>query len=213
MATVLAPTRSEAPERPVPLHTACVLSRDEVAQCIHIGTERNDKNVQNHSRNLNFSGRDDATISIQGVMGEWAFCRLFGLDTALLFNTQCRNRWNDSFDATIGGRTIDVKTPLHHTSVLWVGAARGEHAPDLYCLMTLERLDYLDDPHTASLAPFCDAEQVEVVFRGFIHRGMLLVGGNARRRGRNTVFIATQAQLRPLEEVLQVTDDATPSLF
>jgi hypothetical protein len=202
-----APTRHTMPCK-VPIKTKYLLTGDDLSQCIRIGTERNSNNKKSNTMNFNNSGRDDEIVSIQGVIGEWVFCRLFGIDPTPLNNTQCRNRWNDSFDAVICGKTIDVKTPLHHSSELWVTVSRGKHAPDFYCLMTVERSKVDSDE-----APYTVDEHVELVFHGFIHRDVLLVGGNIRRRGRGNVYIALQSNMKCLEDVMCIDVDDLPRLF
>jgi len=181
----------------------------DLKDCIRIGKERTTNNRQANTKNLNFSKRNDELISIQGVIGEFVFCKLFQIDTAPLADTRCRNRWNDSFDARIANKTIDVKTPFSHDSELWVTISRGDHPPDLYCLMTLERPDALSDD-----MPFdAETESVEVQFHGFIHRGQLLRGGNIKRRGKQCVYVAQSSMLLPLEELINVESRDLPRLF
>ena len=148
-------------------------------------------------------------ISIQGVIGEWVLCSLFDVNPTALFDTQCRNRYNDSFDAVIKGHTIDVKTPMYHHRDLWVNVSKGFRPPDWYCLMTMERTD-TTAPETD---PIRCTERIEVQFHGFIHSRKLLIGGNVRQRGRLTMYVAKQDVLKTLEEIALFDPASAPRLF
>jgi len=144
---------------PVLKSVAC-LTGTALAECIEIGTRRNAANVQAHTTNRNYSGRDDTLISIQGVVGELAFLKWFGLPTVPLWDTECRHAGNDTFDATLQGFTIDVKSPINHHCGLRVTAHKRRNPPAGYALITIERTSR-DEPFTAE-------EQVQLQWQGFI---------------------------------------------
>lgn len=115
-------------------------SPSEVRECFAIGRARNSINVQHKRRNINYSGRDDAEISIQGVLGEWALCRLANRGIAELYDVTPRNAQTDTFDLTLDdGRTIDVKTVINPNNDLLVHTYKKKNPPTFYGLFYLER--------------------------------------------------------------------------
>ena len=108
--TMLLPLQNSSMEDAVALY---LLDDQEWAFCTKIGKERNARNQQEKKTNMNYSHRDDDTISIQGVIGEYAFLVLHHLPTDGLEDTTCRNVGTDTFDAVFdNGSTVDVKTTL-----------------------------------------------------------------------------------------------------
>lgn len=144
------------------LKTTALLTGRALADCIEIGTRRNQANVQAHTRNLNYSGRDDTLISIQGVIGEFAFLKWFQLPLEPLWQTECRNAGNDTFDACLQGHTIDVKSPLGHYCGIRVTAHKRRHPPTGFALITMQR------PGPLRNEPFQSTEKVEMQWHGFI---------------------------------------------
>jgi len=191
----------------VPLGTTIVLSPQELQESARIGGERYDQNVLNNSKDANWSNRDSRSISVQGGVTEWMFCRLFDIDPTPMHDTRPRNRHTDTLDAKIGDFTIDVKSTMGHQSDLWVATSKDVNIPDFYCLITLEREN--QDPD----APFGEHEKVQGKFCGFIHSGVLRVGGNVKQRGRKTFFIVPQKKLGTLEQVMAIDADELPRLF
>lgn len=117
------------------------LTDKEVEWCIRIGKERNQKNLEAKTRNMRYSKRTDEEVSISGVAGELAFCKMHGLKIEI-DDTTCRNSKNDTFDARFPelGVSVDVKAP-HVAHGLWVLASKATygHLPDMYALLIISK--------------------------------------------------------------------------
>lgn len=122
--------------------TLCFLSKEDTLTCIKIGKERNFKDTQNNSKNMNYCGRNDEDINIQGVLGEFAFCKLFKLPIEI-FDTTCRSHlYENRFDAVFpNGWTVDVKTTIYDKAELRISEWKSSNPPDLYSLMILTNYD------------------------------------------------------------------------
>jgi hypothetical protein len=191
----------------VPLGTKITLSSQELQECIKIGQERCTKNKEEKTVNCNYSGRDDVDISVQGVISEWMFCKLFQVPVTALYDTTCRNRFNDTFDATVAGYSVDVKGPLGHDRSIWVSQGKDRNPADLYGLLTLER------PNVSKHVPFSAQDEIEGCFQGFIHGEHLLVGGNIQRRGQKYIYTCPSSRLMTLEEIQKLDKNQFPRLF
>ena len=97
------------------LGTTLTVTLDEVARCVLKGIERNERNASVGARNIKKArNRSDADVSIQGVLGEYAFCVLFALACSI-DDTTPRSAGNEVyFDAVLDaeGWTVDVKTTI-----------------------------------------------------------------------------------------------------
>ncbi len=128
-----------------------VLSNDEVLYCIKIGNERQDTNTKNKVASKQFTNRDPATIHIQGVMGEFAFAKMcdqhFGESkaqdvTKVLNDTKSRGARHDTFDWTLFGKRIDVKTTLNAKSTtVYARLHKRVNPADFYVLILVEFLN------------------------------------------------------------------------
>lgn len=87
------------------------LSLSDTLYAIDIGVKRMMANLRANTRERKQTHRNPWEITVQGVMGELAFHRLFQLDHDL-DNTECRNAMNDTYDAQVGQITMDIKTTL-----------------------------------------------------------------------------------------------------
>jgi hypothetical protein len=144
----------------IPLGYVYTLTPKETEICVKIGKERNAKNLEKRTKNMNYSQRDDTQISIQGVVGEWAMCKMFGLPIEI-YDTTCRNTFTEKrFDAVFpNGWTCDVKTTLYEVE-LRVTVWKINNPPNLYALLVIK--NYTKDmEYDPSLPP-------EVCFRGFV---------------------------------------------
>jgi hypothetical protein len=73
------------------------------------------------------------TPDVRGVVGEYAFCRLFALPVEL-FDTRCRSGGaEERFDAVLpNGETVDVKTRLAPAGLAGCATAQDDHRVSLY---------------------------------------------------------------------------------
>jgi len=175
------------------------LTAEETEQCVSIGAERAAKNVQQKTKNLNFSSRDDAQIHIQGVVGELAFCRLFGLPIEI-FDTTCRNAHNDTFDAVLpNGWKVDVKTTVRLNAPIIVSTWKRMRPPQLYALNILE--NYADRQNIGT------HRLPRVSFKGFVHSSVILQETNLSTMANGFVHYRwPQEKLMTLENVMQQFD-------
>jgi hypothetical protein len=112
---------------------------NEAMLCYRMGKQRQENNVKNKSLDRNLSDRSGQDIHVQGILGEYAFCKLFNLPISIC-DTVCRNTLNDSFDARIScginsSCSIDVKTTCNKKGDLVVGTWKKSNPADLYVLM------------------------------------------------------------------------------
>ena len=120
-----------------------------------IARNRNGNNRYFNITNLKISAADAATVDLEGVCGEIAFCKLFNaypdLDTD-------RTPPHPLFDCVVSGLRIDVKTTKWDSGKLIVDARKGSktNGVDYYALMTGQ----FPGPYT---------------FRGFIARERLII--------------------------------------
>lgn len=143
----------------VALGTTYHLTAEEVARCYTIASARNAANVAGNKTNMNFSGRCDLLVSFQGLCGEWAFTKLFGLDDAGIEDTTCRNAANDTFDGNLGGHSVDVKTVIRRDAGILVTEwkAKSGNIARLFGLMYLDGIRYKDTyrPNMPISVTFC----------------------------------------------------------
>nr|QYA18572.1 DUF5843 protein [Clandestinovirus] len=87
------------------------LSLDDAMYAIDIGVKRMLANLRAKTKERKQTKRSPWEITIQGVMGELAFHRLFNMSHDL-DNTECRSALNDTYDAQVGNVVMDIKTTL-----------------------------------------------------------------------------------------------------
>jgi hypothetical protein len=197
----------------VPIGAEYTLSPEETAVCVRLGRERNAKNVEQRRRNCNYSGRPDVDISIQGLFGELAFCRLFRLPIEI-WDTSCRSaRTETRFDAVFPcGLRVDVKTTLYDDADLRIPIWKAANPPDLYALLI----------HTNSARDRpIDDEQLRptptLSFRGLVASRDALQPRNLRRvaeRGArwSHYYIVPQSDLRTFDAIwLDIERDGLPT--
>lgn len=153
--------------------TEVTLSPEDVKFCIRIGSERNAANTREGKTNRKKAkARDDTQISIQGVIGELAILRMFGLSEEDLSDTTCRNARNDTFDANVNGLKIDVKAVLAQVRQLLVTKWKKENPPDAYALVQIAR------EGMPFQSKFVETETVRVILHGFVGSIDLFQEGN-----------------------------------
>jgi len=181
----------------VPVGTCYTLSKEEALLCIRVG-KRRERNNSLKSKYVRQRFADQTQMDVQGVIGEYAFCRLFGLPIEI-FDCTTRNVDNDTFDATMpNGWKVDVKTTARLDLQLLVSMNKARNPPTLYALMVYKNLF----PH------FTDEEQVDkqlptVEFKGFIHYTNILKTNNIKKLGRTNMlkYAASQERLVCFEDI------------
>lgn len=149
----------------------------ELEKCIRIGKERNNKNQKAKTKNMRYSNRNDDDISIQGVIGEYCFLKMFGFDTTPIFDTTCRNTCNDTFDAVLpNGYTVDVKTTVYKSADIITPIWKKKNPPGCLALMIIERF-----PGTER-SPFDPDNYYSVKFCGFVSATVLFQKENLEQR-------------------------------
>ncbi|QBZ80955.1 hypothetical protein pclt_cds_357 [Pandoravirus celtis] len=132
------------PSPVVPIGTRYTLTRDEMRECVRIGHERNRRNRDEGRASRRYTAhRTDDDISVQGVIGEWAFARLFDLSIDI-HDTSCRSACSETrFDAimTPEGWTVDVKTTVGRSAPMRVAGWKVPNPPDVYALLVYVNYD------------------------------------------------------------------------
>lgn len=93
-----------------------VLSGDDQALCIDLASRRFASNRSARVRNARVGPQSDELTDREGVAGEFAFCRLAGLEPDLTIEP--RSAVNDQGDVPLSGLLIDVKTTRYKTGRL-----------------------------------------------------------------------------------------------
>lgn len=144
-------------------------SAADEALCVRIGLERNAANMRKGTTNMRYSVRNDDDVSAQGVLGEWAFLRLFGLDTSGILDTRCCSAKNDRFDAKLSnGWTVDVKTTTRDVKNLMVGKNKMVKPAGTFALMILTHDDDARTPYCYSDGARADGSAVIARFAGMV---------------------------------------------
>lgn len=155
----------QRPTPSVPIGARYALSRAETVECVRIGLERNANNrAQRRANRRCAMYRTDEDISVQGVLGEYAFARLFDLAIDI-HDTECRSALTESrFDAVLTPErwTVDVKTATNASASLLVTWWKANNPPDVYALLVYVNYD--------AARPLSDARAIAPAvfeFRGF----------------------------------------------
>lgn len=145
---------ASGPKTDIPKQTPYRFSRRDADACIFAGIERCVRNRRAGKKNKIYATDPDVTessISVQGVMGELAFCHLFHLPIPV-FDTTPRNYMGDiDQDARMpDGSTVDVKTsvPTHR---MCVGVDKKLNPADYYSLMVFDMYWHYRKEHLPSL--------------------------------------------------------------
>jgi hypothetical protein len=202
---------AERQRRRVELGQRCRLTTEEAAICLAAGRRRSEVAAAKGRWNMRRSDRRDEDIHIQGLVGEFAFCRLFGLVVEAMDDAHRTASTETRFDAVMpDGRTVDCKTSTHPDSDLLVALWKEGNPPSLYALMIYENpppaLLRKAQPSTASEGGIDRLDPLPVVsFRGFAPSAYMFDACNIRwfsRRGdRDAVFCVPQRLLRELDQV------------
>ncbi|AGO82461.1 hypothetical protein pdul_cds_413 [Pandoravirus dulcis] len=207
----------------VPIGTRYTLTRDETRECARIGHERNRRNRDEGRASRRYTAhRTDDDISVQGVIGELAFARLFDLSIDI-HDTTCRSaRTETRFDAvmTPEGWTVDVKTTVGRDAPMRVACWKLPNPPDVYALLVYVNYDPLRplDAHVRALpviefrgfassaAVFAPESRIDTVARDGQHGVVYVV---AQDRLVDRAGLAIEASARP-GGVLRHRIDASP---
>lgn len=207
----------------VPIGARYTLTRDETRECARIGHERNRRNRNEGRASRRYTAhRTDDDISVQGVIGELAFARLFDLSIDI-HDTTCRSaRTETRFDAvmTPEGWTVDVKTTVGRDAPMRVACWKLPNPPDVYALLVYVNYDPLRplDAHVRALpviefrgfassaAVFAPESRIDTVARDGQHGVVYVVAqdGLVDRAG-----LAIEASTRP-DGALRHRIDASP---
>lgn len=103
-----------------------------------IAKNRNGSNRSFNVTNLKISLDDAATVDLEGIAGELAFCKLFNVYPDLDTDREPPHPLYDAVIPSPPGFRIDVKTTKYDTGKLLVDARKGKKTDgvDLYALMT-----------------------------------------------------------------------------
>lgn len=181
------------------------LTASDLKFCIDIGKQRNAQNVLENKRNMRYSRDSDDIISIRGVVGEYAFNKLFGLSQDSLCDTHCRNVQTDvDQDATLDDLKIDIKCTYWTPAPIKVMKHKRKYSANLYALMIIHR-----DPGCHTEYEYSDKVWCE--FKGFVHPDVLFDSYNLTQDGR--YYVVAQDKLVELEHAKLGTEYENPNTF
>lgn len=143
-----------------------IFSRKELCSCLQIARNRNSRNrgigIVDQRRSRRHTSEE---IELHGVLGEFAFCKMFNLETKQIFDTTPRSKHTDTFDATLhDNRLVDVKTVMDFRNPVRVSQWHRDRHPDFYAGMYIDRFGPDDDPWWGTTA----------IFLGMCHHTQLL---------------------------------------
>ena len=101
-----------------------------------VAKNRNGNNRHFNKANLKISSEDAATVDLEGMCGEIAFCKLFNVYPDLDTNREPPHPLHDCILSN--GMRVDVKTTKYENGKLLVDARKGRKTDgvDFYALMT-----------------------------------------------------------------------------
>ncbi len=178
-------------------HVHALTPEDEL-DCLALGRERCEVNESAGARSNKYSSRPVRDISVQGVRGEMAFCRMFGLPVEVYDTTPRRAATESRFDGVMpDGSTVDVKTVARADAPLAVCEYKRHNPPGFYALLVA---------HEDGRIEFRGAIDATQVLRSHILRHMRGAGGS---RGRMMYEVA-QARLSSFHELSGPPADEDP---
>lgn len=191
-----------------------IFTTDEIERCFDIAQQRNDANIREKKMNRNFSGRDDLEISRQGVFAELAFRRMFNLPCFDLNDTTCRNVSNDTFDACIEGKTVDVKAVIRPNLPIIVSVWKKRNPPYAYCQLYLQNTPLTRPSGTSSTSGTSTSISTSTdeitpvfsaVFKGFVTAKQILHDSCLKElfRSKTLFYVMEQSKLRVWEDLEQ----------
>lgn len=122
--------------------------------------------------------RSGYELHLQGIAGEFAFCKLFNLFPDMLTHARSAQAGEDFGDAVLhDGRRVDIKT-THYPHGRLIVASWAKPVVDLYALMIGVYPDY--------------------EFKGFIAAREMVRESRLTDLGRGPSFVADQAELEEL---------------
>ena len=193
--------RERGQEVPDPSHRGGprdALTPEDELDCLALGRERCEVNESAGARSNNYSSRPDRDISVQGVRGEMAFCRMFGLPVEVYDTTPRRAATESRFDGVMpDGSTVDVKTVARADAPLAVCEYKRHNPPGFYALLVA---------HEDGRIEFRGAIDATQVLRSHNLRHMRGAGGS---RGRMMYEVA-QARLSSFHELSGPPADEDP---
>lgn len=177
----------------VSIGTTYRLEGEDYAFAVYIGHMRNKKNKAKGVKEQKFTAsKSSVEVSVQGLIGEAAFLRLFGLPLDPLYDTTPSCARTDRGDAFLqSGEKVDVKTTVPRAKGILASAAKKEYPPTLYALMTM--LDHNQEGHYALLR-----------FDGFMSAAFVTQDRWETRKGKGGRFVsylAPRAYLKSLSDV------------
>jgi hypothetical protein len=176
----------------VSIGTRYQLTKEETQKCISLGTERNTKNQEQKRTNRRYCGRDDAAISIQGIVGELAFQKMSS-GTCDIEDTHCRSVMDETdFDCVLSdGKKIDVKTTFSFVQELRVTTWKKTNPPDAYALLVLTNYANQHAPITFEVPPCLE-------FCGIVPSRTLFQDKNIKSVGTTDYYVFPRSMLQPL---------------
>jgi len=162
--------------------TTIVLGGVEQAICRALARFRHENNRKSGVHNAKMGGQSDWETDLEGIGAEFAFCKGFNLFPDFSIEIRSSQQGEDTGDAILPcGLRVDVKTTKYPTGRL-LSVPWKKDCADVFALM---------------VGVFPSYE-----FKGFMLFGELCRDGRLGDLGHGATYIASQDELRSLEEIL-----------
>lgn len=159
----------------MPEHTI-TLNKTEQTLCKFVATKRYENNRAVGTTNSKLGDQTDEQTDLEGIGGEVAFCSLKNVYPDLSIDARSASKGEDTYDAIVQDKTVDVKTTRYENGRLLAVPWKGESdPPHCYALMT------------GTFPTYC--------FRGYMLGIELLNRDRLGNLGHGMTYIARQSEL------------------
>lgn len=155
------------------------LTEEDQEEILALAKGRYETNRKNGVEIATVGPQSDKATEIQGLAGEFAFCRLAGIEPDRTLHS--RSAKTDPGDATINGITIDVKTSKHKNARMIAAISKKKCRVDAFVLMIGKFPKY--------------------TYKGAIEKHVFIQGKNIKNIGYGPTYVLDQHMLKDLDEL------------
>jgi hypothetical protein len=159
--------------------TVIELNTVEKAICKQLAKMRYENARNSGVKNSKIGSQSDEFTDLEGISGEFAFCKLFNIYPDLSIAVRSAFQGNDDGDGTLHEKKVDVKTTKYETGKLLAAPWKKTNV-DIFALMT-------------GVFP-------KYTFRGFMKSEELLQSSRLSDLGHGQGYMAYQQELREFHE-------------
>lgn len=152
----------------------------EFKVCEMLAAQRHHSNRQGGVNDAQIGPQDSAMTDLVGICGEFAFCKALNVYPDLTVSPR-----SGSYDARMGGMTVDVKTTVRESGRLLATLKKASHMCDVYVLAVGQDLNYR--------------------LAGWVFSDELIDEVNVMNLGHGLVYALDQSQLHPVSELVEAS--------